>query len=255
MGPGERDRASARWSVAERRGPAADLHGLVPTGERRVAEWYEVGRPALVLGSAQPEGVVDRAACAAAGVDVVRRRSGGGLVLLVPGESMWLDVVVPAGDPLWDDDVARAMWWLGEVWCEALAAAGALGPGDLQRLEVHRGGLVHTPWSRLVCFDGIGTGEVVAGDRKVVGISQRRTRGWLRLQSSVHLVWRPELLVSLLAAAPATPATDRGPGDPGATGRTSPPVPTATDLRPPLTLVEGSSAALRAAVESSLARR
>ena len=60
--------------------------------------------------------------CEAAGVDVVRRRSGGGVVLLVPGECLWLDVVVPRDDPRWDDDVARAMWWLGEVWCQALAA-------------------------------------------------------------------------------------------------------------------------------------
>ena len=34
-------------------------------------------------------------ACAAPGVEVVRRRSGGGAVLLVPGEVVWFDVVVP----------------------------------------------------------------------------------------------------------------------------------------------------------------
>ncbi len=232
------------WQVAVRRAPAGELHALLPGGERRVAEWYEVTRPALVLGSAQSDDVVDQDACAAAGVDVVRRRSGGGLVLLVPGESLWLDVVVPAGDALWDDDVARAMWWLGEVWCEALVASGALTPSDLARLEVHRGALVHTPWSRLVCFDGVGTGEVVVGDRKVVGISQRRTRRWLRLQSSVHLAWRPDLLVSLLGNR--VEATG---------GHASPPIPTVADLRTPVTLVDGSSAALQAAVERALARR
>jgi lipoate-protein ligase A len=186
-----------------------------------------------VLGSAQRDEVVDAAACAAAGVDVVRRRSGGGVVLLVPGESLWLDVVVPRDDPRWDDDVARAMWWLGEVWCEALGTLGVTGA------EVHRGGLVHTPWSRLVCFDGIGSGEVVVGERKAVGISQRRTRDWLRLQSSVHLAWRPELLVSLLA-----PATAAG----------SPPLPTAAQLRPALTL-DGSPDHVRAAVERALQTR
>jgi lipoate-protein ligase A len=223
----------ASWQVGDRRGPAAELHGLVPTGGARVAEWYEVTGPALVLGSAQRDDVVDRAACAAAGVDVVRRRSGGGVVLLVPGESLWLDVVVPRGDPLWDDDVARAMWWLGDVWCEALAALGVTGA------EVHRGALVHTPWSRLVCFDGIGSGEVIAGERKAVGISQRRTRDWLRLQSSVHLAWRPELLVSLLA--------------PGS-GPDSPPIPTAAQLRPALTL-DIAPDDVRTAVERALRTR
>lgn len=221
------------WQVTERRASAAELHGLVPTGTTRVAEWYEVTRPALVLGSAQRDEVVDVAACAAAGVDVVRRRSGGGVVLLVPGESLWLDVVVPRGDPLWDDDVARAMWWLGEVWREALEAVGVVGA------EVHRGGLIHTPWSRLVCFDGIGSGEVVVGDRKAVGISQRRTREWLRLQSSVHLAWRAELLVSLLAPG----------ADPD-----SPPLPTAGDLRTPVTL-DAPAATVRAAVELALQPR
>jgi lipoate-protein ligase A len=186
----------------------------------------EVDRPALVLGSAQRDDVVDRDACAAAGVDVVRRRSGGGGVLLIPGEMLWLDVVIPRADPLWDDDVARAMWWLGEVWCDALSRVGVEGAA------VHRDGMIHTSWSRLVCFDGVGSGEVVVGARKAVGISQRRTRGWLRLQSSIHLEWRPDLLASLLA----------------------PPLPTPAELRVPF-IARGDREALRRAVDSAVAGR
>ena len=202
------------------------LHGLVPDGRHRLAEWYEVATSALVLGSAQRDDVVDAQACVTAGIDVVRRRSGGGVVLLVPGESLWLDVVVPRSDPLWHDDVAAAMWWLGDVWCEAFAACGIVGA------TVHRGALLHTPWSRLVCFDGTGAGEVLVGERKAVGISQRRTRDWLRLQSSVHLVWRPELLVSLL----------------------SPPAPTEADLRAPF-VHPGEPDVLRGAVIAALQAR
>ena len=90
----------------------------------RAVHVFEVERPALVLGSAQPDDVVDRAACAAAGVEVVRRRSGGGAVLLEPGGVVWVDVELPRGDPLWDDDVGRAAWWLGERWAVALADLG-----------------------------------------------------------------------------------------------------------------------------------
>jgi lipoate---protein ligase len=222
----EAGHAGHPWRVGVRRGSAASLHGHVPDGEARVAEWYEVDRPALVLGSAQRDHVVDLAACTAAGVDVVRRRSGGGVVLLVPGESLWLDVVVPRGDPRWEDDVAAAMWWLGDVWCEALLATGA------PSASVHRGRLMHTHWSRLVCFDGLGSGEVVVEDRKAVGISQRRTRDWVRLQSSIHLEWRAELLVSLLA----------------------PPSPTVADLRAPAVHL-GDGATLRRAVEAALSTR
>jgi lipoate---protein ligase len=214
------------WHLGVRRGSAAELHGHTPSSPHRSAEWYEVERPALVLGSAQRDDVVDGDACAAAGLDVVRRRSGGGVVLVVPGETMWLDVVVPRGDSLWVDDVAQAMWWLGEVWCDALAAVGVEGAA------VHRGGLMHTEWSRLVCFDGLGAGEVVIGGRKAVGISQRRTREWVRLQSSMHLAWRPEVLVSCLA----------------------PPAPTVDDLRAPSTF-DGDAATLREAVERALLAR
>ena len=100
----------------------------------------------------------------------MRRRSGGGAVLVGPGQAVWIDVVVPAGDPLWADDVGRAGWWLGEVWAAALAAAGL--PGG----EVWRGAQVRSAWSDRVCFAGLGAGEVTVGGRKVVGISQRRTR-------------------------------------------------------------------------------
>ena len=69
----------------------------------------------------------------------------------------------PRRRPLWHDDVGRATWWLGETWATALGALGVVAP------DVHRGGIVTTPWSRLVCFAGLGPGEVTSGGRKVVG--------------------------------------------------------------------------------------
>jgi hypothetical protein len=54
-----------------------------------------------------------------------------------------------------------------------------------------------------VCFGGLGTGEVVDADgRKLVGISQRRTRAGARFQCMAHAIWEPERLVGLLALAP-----------------------------------------------------
>ena len=53
----------------------------------------------MVLGSVQGHEVVDQVVAEALGVNVVGRRSGGGSVLLIPGEFVWLDLVVPAGDP------------------------------------------------------------------------------------------------------------------------------------------------------------
>jgi len=148
-----------------------------------------VDRSALVLGSTQPDAVADAAACAAAGVEVVRRRSGGGAVLLDPGGAVWVDVEVPRGHRRWHDDVGRAAWWVGEAWA---AAVGGV---------VHRGGLVAGRWGRLVCFAGLGPGEVTAapGGPKVVGIAQRRTRAGARFQCAVPLTWDVERLAGLLA--------------------------------------------------------
>jgi lipoate---protein ligase len=82
---------------------------------------------------------------------------------------------------------------LGEAWAEAL------GDGA----EVHRGGMVHTAWSALVCFAGLGPGEVTRAGRKLVGISQRRTRDAARLQCAVYSTWDPGTLASVLRLEPA----------------------------------------------------
>ncbi|MGQ0520598.1 MAG: lipoyl protein ligase domain-containing protein [Actinomycetota bacterium] len=145
----------------------------------------------MVLGSTQP------APPAGGTIEVVRRRSGGGAVLVEPGRVVWADVVVPAGDPLWQVDVGRAAWWLGEAWAAALADLGLAGAA------VHRGGLVRTRWSALVCFAGLGPGEVTVAGRKAVGISQRRTRDGALFQCAVPLAWDPAPLIDLLVPAPA----------------------------------------------------
>ena len=69
--------------------------------------------------------------------------------------------------------------------------------------EVHTGAMRGGRWSRLVCFGGLGPGEVVVGGRKLVGISQRRTRAVARFQCVVHRRWDPGPLLGLLALDPA----------------------------------------------------
>ena len=117
-------------------------------------------------------------------------------MLVGPGAGAWVDVTIPRHDALWDDDVARAFGWLGRCWAEALRTLGVDGA------EVHDGPLVETAWSRRVCFAGLGPGEVVVDGRKVVGISQRRTRAGARFQCMVHRRWDPSPLVQLLALRP-----------------------------------------------------
>ena len=140
----------------------------------------------------------------------------------VPGETAWVDVILPAGDPLWDDDIARAAHWLGRAWQSALAELG------VAPTEVHEGPLACGPLGRLVCFATVGAGEVTVpggdGPRKVVGISQRRTRAAARFQCAAYRRWDPDPLARLLrlddegrrALADAAVGTGhRAPGRPG----------------------------------------
>lgn len=220
------------WAVRRETGTVAELHersadALVDAAVLgRTVLVMEPRDSALVLGSSQRADVADAVACREAGVSVVRRRSGGGAVVVRPGAQLWVDLVLPAGDLLWDSDVGRAAWWVGEAWAAALAASGLAGA------EVWKGPLVRRPWSSLACFALLGAGEVVAegpagegaagadvgagegtaggeGERaaganspKVVGISQRRTRAGALFQCSCLLQWEPSELVTLLAVAP-----------------------------------------------------
>ena len=155
------------WVVEHHVGTAGELHHL-DVAPRRTVMVLEVIRPALVLGSTQSDSIVDRRALAAAGIDLARRRSGGGAVLLVPGEHVWIDVVLPVDDPLWVDDVESSSWWLGEAWSLAVGAPAGVGPVG-GPVEVHRGGVTDRELGRLVCFAATGPGEVGVAGRKLVG--------------------------------------------------------------------------------------
>lgn len=164
-------------------------------GHRRISV-LEATHPAVVLGSTQSDDVIDHRAAAATGVDVVRRRSGGGAVWVAPDDPIWVDVVIPRGDRLWTDDVGHAFGPIGQAWSAALEALGVGGT------VVHEGAMVRTDWSDLVCFSGTGPGEVLRGGRKIVGISQRRTRAGARFQCAIPRRWEPERLHRLLREPP-----------------------------------------------------
>lgn len=187
------------WRLEEREGTAGGLHASWPAVERdpqvRAVAVCRVTAPAVVLGSTQPDSVVDRRRVVAAGMSVARRRSGGGAVLVTEEGPLWVDVWVPAGDPLWHPDVGRAFDWLGAAWVSALRRCGTAG------LSVRgRSGVVGTRWSTLVCFGGVGRGEVTADDGcKVVGLAQRRNRDGSWFHGACVLRWDPVPLVRVLA--------------------------------------------------------
>lgn len=183
----------------EQRGTPAALHHDPPDPEgERLARVCLPSGTAVVIGSAQPASDFDPGSLADAGIDLVRRRSGGGAVLVAPGEQVWLDVFVPTGDVLWQDDVGKSFYWLGEVYKAAIAQVLGMLP-ERAPIEVNRGPAKAAPWSKVLCFAGLGAGEVTVAGDKVVGMSQRRQRSGAWIHSMALLSHRAEDLTDLLS--------------------------------------------------------
>ena len=181
------------WSVEHCSGTAQELHDRRLDEVNGPAIWVNAPvRRALVLGASQTPDLVDTARAEALGIEVSRRRSGGGIVLVDPATSVWIDVVVPIGGQGPTSEPAPLFRWIGDAWLSALRRLGIGG------LSMHEGRLTDRDRTRLLCFAGLGPGEVVQqtpdGPRKVVGLSQRRTRRAARVQGLFVTDWGPDVL-------------------------------------------------------------
>ena len=202
-------RRPSGWRVERCTGTATALLDAWPPVDNQgdpVVRLSRVRGRALVLGSTQDAALVDQRRARSVGVDTVRRSTGGGAVLVDADAQVWLDLWLPRGHELWDDDIVGAALWVGDTWVQALESLGA------GALDVHRGPLTGTLWSGLVCFAGLGPGEVTvaassrdigAGQTenrgpKVMGLAQRRTRAGARFHATAPLSWDPLPLLDLL---------------------------------------------------------
>jgi lipoate-protein ligase A len=136
----------------------------------------QVDRPLLVLGSSQSLDILNTRRLG--DTPIRRRRGGGGLVLLQPGD-LWVDWWIPASDGRWSDDVHVGSQLAGAWW------KAALDPLVEGVISLHRGALEGDPAYRLVCFAGAGPGEVFVDGRKAVGVTQWRVREGMFLSSAL----------------------------------------------------------------------
>jgi lipoate-protein ligase A len=151
-----------------------------------------VESPLLVLGSSQPASILGDVP---AGWGVRRRKGGGGVVLIQP-DDLWIDLWIPAGDLDWRSDVHEAALVVGARWAAALESVTS------QHFSVHHGSLESAPGVGVACFAGRGPGEVFWNDRKVVGVTQWRVREGAFI-STVLPVAPSSALVATLADPPA----------------------------------------------------
>jgi len=164
--------------------------GLTPPTLR----FYSWAPPALSLGYAQPLEDVDLEACAAAGIAVVRRSTGGRAVLH-RGEFTYA-VIASEGFP---PSVAGTYRLITEVLAEAIARLGA--PADIAPGKLGRAGSAS-------CFQSATQADLVTLGRKLVGSAQTRREGAFLQHGSLMLSQRPDEIRPLLRrAAPGGDAT------------------------------------------------
>ena len=199
VAPGRSVTGVSEHTVAEVWSPAESLHAWdPPTKSILTVRRCRPTAPAVVLGSRQDESLIDPWALGQTGMGLVRRKSGGGLVLVDDALAIWVDVWIPHRPGTVTADVRASMELVGRAWATVLGAADGNLAG---RLEVHTGGVTLGAWAELVCFAGLGPGEVLLDGRKLVGLSQRRSRDWSRVQCQVHTVDCVAFPIDLLAAA------------------------------------------------------
>ena len=183
---------SMEWGRHDWTGTAADFHAMELPYERALW-WCNVETPTLILGSSQSLDDLNQKSADESGVLVSRRRSGGGAVFVHPSDSVWIDITISRDDPLWKDDVAQSMLWLGELFVEALS--------PWVHAEVFRDTFSNGIDGRVVCFASSSPGEVFIGANKLVGISQRRGRDGARFQCVLYRHWRPGEWSQILASS------------------------------------------------------
>jgi lipoate-protein ligase A len=155
---------------------------------------YAWSPPCLSLGRNQPLGDVDVGACRAAGIDVVRRPTGGKAILHT--DELTYSVALLASDPRATADVVEGYRRLSEGLLAGLRRLGVEGaPADNEQRDGRRMGPV--------CFDTPSRHEITAGGRKLAGSAQWRARGGVLQHGSLPLEGELTRIVDYLALCEA----------------------------------------------------
>jgi len=167
---------------------AAVIEGAAPPTLR----FYAWSPPCLSLGRSQPLADVDAGACRAAGVDLVRRPSGGRAILHT--DELTYSVALAQADPRATGEVVEGYRRLSEgllaglrrLGVQAVEAAGPRKPaGD----------------PTAICFETPSTYELTVAGYKLVGSAQWRTRGGVLQHGALPLHGDITRIVGCLALA------------------------------------------------------
>ena len=161
--------------------------------------FYRWSPPCLSLGRSQPLADVDRAACARAGVDVVRRPTGGRAILHT--DELTYSLALPQNDPRAAGGVVESYRRLSEG---LLAGLQRLGVEARQARPPKPAGAASA-----ICFETPSDYEITVAGRKLVGSAQWRARGGVLQHGSLPLHGDLARIVDYLALPPEERASQR----------------------------------------------
>jgi lipoate-protein ligase A len=156
---------------------------LLETAVVPTVRFYRWRSPALSFGYF---GKFSDVAIYAAGRDLVRRWTGGGIVF--HGDDLTYSIVIPSGDPVFDESSIAIYEKIHRALADALnevggraVVAGGVDPGGFSaatRAAVNASGYN--------CFENPVRADVMMDGRKIAGAAQRRTRRGLLQQGSIQ---------------------------------------------------------------------
>ncbi len=156
----------------------------------------------LTVGNSQdPQIEFDLAAVRAAGIDVVKRPTGGRAVLHI--RELTYSVIAPQDAEPWCRTQSDSYRTISTALVTALSESRCLSESPLTRLEISldRGYPVERPLSLRAmtpCFSSTARSEVVFRDRKLVGSAQRRLRGSFLQHGSILINRQHRRIVEFL---------------------------------------------------------
>jgi lipoate-protein ligase A len=173
-------------------------------GDDPILYWSVADPIGLVLGFSQKLDVLNTEELTRHPLPIYRRRAGGTAVLVGP-HLLSLDVLLPGDHPLVLPDIVESYRWFGEAWVAALLQLGIqtriVLPVEARAQQALRKQPETRPYEMLMnraCYGTLSPYEVVAEQRKVVGLDMIRRRTGSLLQAGVLLHWDTTMLATLL---------------------------------------------------------
>lgn len=178
----------------------AILEAVVEGHSPPTLRFYGWSPPCLSLGRNQPVAEANLDACRAAGIDVIRRPSGGQAVL--HSQELTYAVALLQSDPRSEGGVLGGYRRLSEG---LLAGLWRLGIDAVQACGARPAGGPPSP----ICFDRPTDYEICFGGRKLIGSAQWRRRGGVLQHGSLPLRGDLTRIVDLVVLAHRDPVEEK----------------------------------------------